>query len=631
MKAIIIPITLLLIIGIIACSKKTTEPNNIITIQDTVSTPVFSIEAGTYIDSVLVSISCTTPGAVIKYTINGTIPDTSSVTYITPILVDSTLTIKARAYKTGWIPSPIASASYIISTIPLEEIRVIANITASVDTIYADNGLTYSNISVTVKDGNNLPVEGQLVQFTSSLGHMTTNVPTNNIGLAQSVFWDEGVIGLATIRAIVRNYSMDNPDSLLSSDSAFVRVAIIGIPPVSTVHSIQFTQTGQIDLNAINTGGCDSAILHVKLYDESGDLVIAPHNVWFKISSPSPPEGANLNNQPAGDSVLVVSENGVAHITVYSGTASGFFGVRASCISGGNYLFDVQPRIFIHAAPPSRIEVFAGGYNTGENMGGGLWRIVIGAIVYDVYNNPLDYGTSVWFYLPEETYNSQIGANAYVGNESVNGDSTAGVAYTTLTYSGYYTFESLKIRAVTGGVNGMEVFGEGYIVLPLNQPQLELEIIPGNMIFHGNTNTVPPSATALLNAWVFDGQGCSIHKRRISLTSSAGEFEPIHGTSEDPMNCNPYAQPNIIVTDWYDPVAIYDWYYDPIWQIPGGPDINDGQDGLAQGQIRFYAWEIPWDDPIPNYPSTLSVAITAELLGTGVTTSVTIILTKYCS
>jgi hypothetical protein len=190
-----------------------------------------------------------------------------------------------------------------------------------------------------------------------------------------------------------------------------------------------------------------------------------------------------------------------------------------------------------------------------------------------------------------------------------------------LIYSGIYTFESLKIRAVTGGFNGVEVAGEAWIILPLNQPQLELEIIPGNIVYHGNTNTVPLSDTADLNLSLFDVQGNPIHNARISMTSTRGVFEYTVGTNEDPLNSNTTATPHIVVTDWYDADSLNA-------PIPY-QDVNDGQDGLAQGLIRFYAFEIPLGDPMTNTPGVTSVTVTARLLGTAASATSTTTLIRY--
>lgn len=86
---------------------------------ETVETPTFSPAGGNYTEAQTVSISCGTTGATIRYTLDGSDPTESSTAYSTPLNVSSTTTIKAKAWKTGFDASAIASATYTI-TLPQE-------------------------------------------------------------------------------------------------------------------------------------------------------------------------------------------------------------------------------------------------------------------------------------------------------------------------------------------------------------------------------------------------------------------------------------------------------------------------------------------------------------------------------
>ena len=79
------------------------------------ATPTFSPVAGTYTGTQTVSISDTTSGATIFYTMNGTTPTTSSTPYTGPISVSSSQTIKAIATASGFAQSAVASAAYTIN------------------------------------------------------------------------------------------------------------------------------------------------------------------------------------------------------------------------------------------------------------------------------------------------------------------------------------------------------------------------------------------------------------------------------------------------------------------------------------------------------------------------------------
>ncbi|MFZ3167690.1 MAG: chitobiase/beta-hexosaminidase C-terminal domain-containing protein [Candidatus Methanoperedens sp.] len=81
-----------------------------------VSAPTFSISAGSYSSAQNISISTGTTGATIRYTKDGTTPVETSPIYSSPILISSNTTLNARAWKTGYTPSSITSASYTIAT-----------------------------------------------------------------------------------------------------------------------------------------------------------------------------------------------------------------------------------------------------------------------------------------------------------------------------------------------------------------------------------------------------------------------------------------------------------------------------------------------------------------------------------
>jgi hypothetical protein len=84
----------------------------------TIDSPVFSPPLGTYTSTQFVSLSTSTAGATIHYTTNGSTPTESSPTYTSPISVSISTTIKAGAWKTGMIPSSIATAVYTIDATP---------------------------------------------------------------------------------------------------------------------------------------------------------------------------------------------------------------------------------------------------------------------------------------------------------------------------------------------------------------------------------------------------------------------------------------------------------------------------------------------------------------------------------
>lgn len=112
-RLLLLVVSLLLLLMVFSCKEKSTEPD----VQQTVSTPTFNPPEGSYDSAQNVSISCSTSGAIIRYTTNSSEPTSSSTVYSSPISVSSTTTIKAKGFKDGSIPSAMASATFTI-TIP---------------------------------------------------------------------------------------------------------------------------------------------------------------------------------------------------------------------------------------------------------------------------------------------------------------------------------------------------------------------------------------------------------------------------------------------------------------------------------------------------------------------------------
>jgi hypothetical protein len=82
--------------------------------------PTFDVPHGFYSTPQTVSISTSTPGAMIVYTTNGSTPQvdanlniTNGVLYQNPLTISSTTTLRARAFRATYEPSHVEASSYI--------------------------------------------------------------------------------------------------------------------------------------------------------------------------------------------------------------------------------------------------------------------------------------------------------------------------------------------------------------------------------------------------------------------------------------------------------------------------------------------------------------------------------------
>jgi len=77
--------------------------------------PEFELAAGFYYGRQTVGIQVP-EGTTVYYTTDGTIPTTSSRRYTEPFAIEKTTSVRAVAYKEGYLPSPPVTASYLIDS-----------------------------------------------------------------------------------------------------------------------------------------------------------------------------------------------------------------------------------------------------------------------------------------------------------------------------------------------------------------------------------------------------------------------------------------------------------------------------------------------------------------------------------
>jgi hypothetical protein len=85
--------------------------------SDTVATPVFSLAAGTYAGVQTLTLTDSTSGAIIYYTLNGSTPTTASSVYSQPLTVPVSETVEAIALAPGYFNSSMVASAYTIQPV----------------------------------------------------------------------------------------------------------------------------------------------------------------------------------------------------------------------------------------------------------------------------------------------------------------------------------------------------------------------------------------------------------------------------------------------------------------------------------------------------------------------------------
>jgi len=442
--------------------------------------------------------------------------------------------------------------------------------------VEANSGQTV-NILTQIEDKYHNPVEaGVSVEFTTTLGNITPIANTNEFGIAEAEFAPGIEAGVAQIEAVADSANGTLVIDVISDD----------------VNSISFVTQDLVSIDVAGTGGNESAELRVALKDLSGNLVSEDYMVYFELVEY--PAGVEINQEGIEDD-SVMSVNGEAVVSIKSGSESGPVTVRAyTNTEAGIEISAAKSNIIVQAGPPTTVEYTIGGIDEAENIGGGLWRIQIAALVTDEWNNPVSNGTVVFFSIDGNPQYATIETgNAYVGNFNADQDSIPGVAYSYLSFDGAHTNEEVTITAITGNISHSETFP-----LPLQQGTLDVVPVPGHFEWREGHN--PDLADIEYRIILKDGQGNHINDQVLMFDTTIGT--PLEPTPAD--TGDPYSGITGVGTE--------------------APYI--GVNGVLYKIVRVVREDLP--EPTQG-PTQMTLTVNITVLGTDVTASVSILLVRY--
>jgi alpha-tubulin suppressor-like RCC1 family protein len=220
----------------------------------TAANPTYSPTQGTYTSNQNVTISSVSQSVTIRYTTDGTTPTEASTVYSSPVLVDETVILKAKAFRSGWTESNQGTASYTmkVATPSLSPTGgsfsspknvTVTGTTAGATLHYTTDGSSPTESSPTVTSGNDVTLTQSstlMVRGFNGIGWTPSDIQLGTFYLGQ------GAVSAPTAEPAAGTYTEVQTVSLISTTApAVIRYTTDGSEP--TILSPRFTAPLSID------------------------------------------------------------------------------------------------------------------------------------------------------------------------------------------------------------------------------------------------------------------------------------------------------------------------------------------------------------------------------------------------
>ena len=330
--------------------------------------------------------------------------------------------------------------------------------TTDTDVISLDGGETTANIASRLLNKLGNPVSNAQINYTATLGFISATGFTDSLGVDSVSFTDLGNPEDVGVSDIMSTFSHPGFDGVLIQDSLQIYIEDPSFQSCAFME-IPFSNPGHIVVR--DGGGIESTLIRAHIYDDNGNLINTPTPVVFTME---PLLGDAYLETPGQTTATVYTVNGVASVSINSGTNPGPVRIVATCDcdqDGEIDLTSIDVPVIIASGAPYHIEAEYDP-NATEPIGGGFYQTECAAIVSDIWYNPVEDSTFVYWSIdplpPDTIIDAFVEGVSFTNNEGVlSGNATSGVARSTIVYSTDAIGAIGRVRALTFGANGDSV------------------------------------------------------------------------------------------------------------------------------------------------------------------------------
>ena len=282
----------------------------LLSLPPSVAPPTFSPGPGGYTSAQNVSLSDTTSGATIYYTLDGSTPTISSTVYTGPINVTGTTVIKAMATAPGLNNSPVSTGDYTIGAQGTGSISFVQGNYATPQSATTTVSVTYQgpqtagDLNVVVVGWNDSTAVVNSVVDSNGNNYALAVGPTRVSGaLSQSIYYLNNI-----------------PAAAAGANSVKVTFnTAAAYPDVRILEYYGADQSNPVDVTSVGTGNSTASTTTAVTTTNANDLLFAANTVTSMTSGPGSGFTNRMITVPDDD---IAEDRPVTAVGSYSATAN---------------------------------------------------------------------------------------------------------------------------------------------------------------------------------------------------------------------------------------------------------------------------------------------------------------------